>query len=243
MPEPEQGAGAEERLGLVAAFFEGTAASYDRVVALTTFGLDRVWKRALLRCVPRGARTVLDLACGTGIVTKALLQRRPRARVTGVDVTAEYLAVARRRFARLGDRVTLRLGNAEDVLLDGPYDAVVASYLPKYVDAGRLVANLLPHLAPGAVVAFHDFTVPGSPLPRALWTAWMRVVARVGPWAFPEWRVAFDRRLEALVRTSRWPEDLHAALAAAAFDDVRTTSLVLGTGGLVSGRARGQSRT
>src|SRR5262245_34186243 len=50
----------------------------------------------LLARVPlTDARTVYDLGCGPGNVTRLLAERWPRARVTGVDASPEMLAEAR----------------------------------------------------------------------------------------------------------------------------------------------------
>lgn len=221
------------------AFFEGTGASYDRVVAVTTFGLDRLWKRRLLAHVPENARRVLDLACGTGIVTQAVLDRCPDAEVVGVDLTPEYLDVARRRFARSSRRVTLIAANAEEAPLEGTFDAVVSSYIPKYVDAARLLANLDGHLAPGAAFAVHDFTIPKTAAARAVWTGYMRVLASVGLRVFPEWEIAFDRRLETLIRQTRWVRAFYEALQNAGFSHIAIEGLSFRSASVVSARAPG----
>jgi ubiquinone/menaquinone biosynthesis C-methylase UbiE len=44
---------------------------------------------------------VLDVGCGTGRVTEALLELVPRGRVLAMDASADMVALARRR---LGDR-------------------------------------------------------------------------------------------------------------------------------------------
>src|SRR3954471_15853393 len=44
---------------------------------------------------------VLDVGCGTGRVTEALLRLVPRGRVLAIDASAEMVVLARRRF---GDR-------------------------------------------------------------------------------------------------------------------------------------------
>jgi demethylmenaquinone methyltransferase/2-methoxy-6-polyprenyl-1,4-benzoquinol methylase len=193
---------------LVDRFFRDTGRSYDRVVRWTTFGLDRLWKRALLDEVPAGG-TVLELACGTGILTRRLLDRDPRTRVVGVDVTPGYLAVARERLAPYGDRAVLRLGDATTAPVDdlGPYDAVCASYLPKYVDAERLVAHVTPALRPGAVFAMHDFGRPPDAVPRALWRAWFASLRVAAPRVHPEWAPVFDGTLQRFLEESGWVEE------------------------------------
>ena len=57
---------------------------------------------------------LLDVACGTGLFEAHLRQRRPRLRITGVDISPEMLASARRRFAG-DDHVRFLQGTAEQL--------------------------------------------------------------------------------------------------------------------------------
>lgn len=235
-----------DRQDLVERFFTSTGASYDRVVRWTTLGLDARWKRRMLALVPplggRGeAAAILDLACGTGILTKALLDAHPAARVVGVDVTEGYLAVARERLAAHGDRVDLRLGDATTAPIAdaGPYDAIVGSYLPKYVDAERLLEHAHPALKPGGMVVLHDFSVPSPAPARWVWSAWFGVLHVVAPRLHPEWRETFDGSLYELVRTSRWVEETLAALARRGYEEARAERLTFGAATIVHARRPG----
>src|SRR5207244_1743907 len=123
-----------------------------------------------------------------------------RARVLGVDVTEDYLRVSRARFAS-DPRVELLLGDATTVPVAdrGPFDAVLSSYIPKYVDPGALLDHVGPSLRSGGVVVLHDFTRPRGVLPRLLWRAWMGTLNLVAPWFHPEWRNVFDASLPKLI--------------------------------------------
>jgi ubiquinone/menaquinone biosynthesis C-methylase UbiE len=218
-------------------YFPGTGHSYDRVVAWTTLGLDRRWKRRMVERLPAGTSSVLELACGTGILTAMVLERFPGARVLGVDVTEDYLRVSRERFAS-DPRVTLRLGDATTtpVADRGPFDVLISSYIPKYVDCARLIEHVTPALAPGAVVVLHDFTRPRGVIPRALWRTWMFLLERFAPWFHPEWSNLFDRSLKRLIVESHWSRDLRAALLANGYVDVELRRLYFGTAAMVLAR-------
>ncbi|HET8586254.1 MAG TPA: methyltransferase domain-containing protein, partial [Candidatus Limnocylindria bacterium] len=68
---------------------------------------------ARLDDVPDLHPTVLELGCGTGALSVALLERGAE-RVTGIDLSTTSLEIARRRAvaAALGDRATFIAGNA-----------------------------------------------------------------------------------------------------------------------------------
>jgi demethylmenaquinone methyltransferase/2-methoxy-6-polyprenyl-1,4-benzoquinol methylase len=223
---------------LVQKFFPGTGHSYDRCVRVTTLGLDARWKRRLLSKIPRDATAVLDLACGTGIVTFEILRIRPGVRVLGVDITEDYLAVAREKHRRLGGDVEFLHGNAETapVADRGPFDAVVSCYIPKYVDADRLLANVTPALKPGGVIVLHDFSYPRGIVPRAVWNGYFAVLDPVAKRVFPEWDKVFDASLAGLIRRSRWVTQFREALHRHGYEDVRVERLTFRAATVVSAK-------
>lgn len=228
----------EQRESVVHRLFEGNAASYDQVVAWTTGGLDRRWKERMLRHVPRGARRVLDLACGTGIVLGMLRRRCPDAALVGVDITQDYLALARRRFAEEAADVTLIHGNAETVPLDGTFDAIVSGYIPKYVDADVLLAHLAPHVRRGTTISVHDFGYPRDPIVERGWRMHMWLVKKLGPRVFPAWRFVFDDNLTRLIRRSRWYNLWPIALRRHGWTQITRERLTFGAAYVVSATKR-----
>ncbi|MBX6168364.1 MAG: 3' terminal RNA ribose 2'-O-methyltransferase Hen1 [Thermobispora bispora] len=94
-----------------------------------------------------GARTVLDLGCGSGQLLSALLARPAFTKVTGMDVSARALALAARRLRvdRMPEarraRLELFQGSLTytDARLAG-YDAAVLMEVVEHVDPPRLPA-------------------------------------------------------------------------------------------------------
>ena len=205
---------------LISKFFPGTGKSYDVVARRASLGLDARWKRRALAHMPRSSSSILELAAGTGILTSMLLDQYPSARVTAVDVTEDYVAVAKAKLAARGDghRVTFLHGNAESAEFEGPFDSCVSSYIPKYCDLDALARNVDRALTPGATVVFHDFNHPRGGFPRLVWRAWFGVLHLVAPTIWPEWAPTFDRDLMSLIKTSDWPKRSRAAFAALGYD-------------------------
>lgn len=222
------------REGLVRSFFSGTGKSYDRVVRMFTLGLDDRWKGEIVRLVP-DSRRILDLGCGTGILTERLAMTHPRAEIVGVDITPDYLAEYEERLRRKPwIHARPMLGNAETVSLEGEFDAVVSSYLIKYVDADLLLNNTTPHLRRGGAFIAHDFTLPTDPIYLNSWRAYTWAINRIGPMLFPEFRTVFDDGLTGLLRRTRWPDDVMRALRDHGYEEVRYRRLSFQTAGLVS---------
>jgi release factor glutamine methyltransferase len=105
--------------------------------------------------LPRAAR-VLDVGTGSGAVALALKQERPDLRVSGSDLSADALELARHNGAQLG--LDVRWLHAD--LLDGvadEFDAVLSN--PPYVsesERGSLAPEILRHEPPGALFAGAD---------------------------------------------------------------------------------------
>jgi ubiquinone/menaquinone biosynthesis C-methylase UbiE len=218
---------------VVQSFFSETGKSYDKVVQTFTLGLDSYWKEEILKLVPPSER-ILDLGCGTGILTQYLAKQNPSADIVGVDITEDYLAVYKERLSRNPwIHAQPILGNAETVSLEGEFDVVVSSYLAKYVDADFLLHNVEPHLRSGGVFIAHDFTLPINPLYLYSWSLYTWTMNRVGSILFPEWHTVFDEGLTGLIRKTRWYDLFAETLMEYGFEGVQSKRLSFETAGLV----------
>lgn len=103
-----------------------------------------------------GARTLLDLGCGTGRHASLLAERGYD--VTGVDRSPDMLAEARARGAR-GGRTEFVEGDLRSARLGREFDVVVSlfhvlSYQTTNADLAAAFATLRAHLAPGGLFIF-----------------------------------------------------------------------------------------
>lgn len=106
---------------------------------------------AVERRRPLHEATLVDLACGTGSAALAAAGRG--ARVTGLDITPELIAIAT---AHDGDgAVTWRTGDAADTGLPGAaFDVAVSNMGIIFVDPQRQVAEINRLLKPAGVLGF-----------------------------------------------------------------------------------------
>jgi trans-aconitate 2-methyltransferase len=119
------------------------AATYERLSApLTAMGTD-----VLDRLPLRGDETVLDAGCGTGNVTRALLERLPRGRVIAVDAAPSMVEQAR---AALPAAVDVRRADLLELDLGERVDAILSTATFHWItDHARLFERLHAALVPG----------------------------------------------------------------------------------------------
>jgi demethylmenaquinone methyltransferase / 2-methoxy-6-polyprenyl-1,4-benzoquinol methylase len=219
--------------------FAGLPAGYDRMGAVLSFGQDPRWRRALVDAVdPQPGQRVLDVACGTGLVTRAVAARG--ATVLGLDQSEAMLARAR---ARSADGVTFVQGEAERLpFRDGEFDALSFTYLLRYVDdPAATLGELARVVKPGGRIGMLEFGVPSSPVLRAGWRVHTRVgLPLLGRAVSPAW-LSVGRFLGPNIEEfhAAWP-DLAGLWARAGIDDVHVRRMSFGAGLVMWGVRRGQ---
>ena len=155
--------------------FDEHAASYDRLVDANPGYHDHLRLSVQRMGLPdqgRGLR-LLDVGCGTGASTAALLAAAPEAEIVAVDASAEMLATARRK--EWPDSVRFVHGNAQNLAavgVTGPFDGILAAYLVRNLPSpDAALRSFLTMLRPGAPLAVHDYSVRDSTRSKAVWTA------------------------------------------------------------------------
>jgi len=207
-------------------FTQSTAPGYDAVVGITTFGRDAAWKREIVEAVT-GRGPVLDLACGTGILTYKV--KETGRQVAGLDFTLDYLEIAKDKMGPLFVQ-----GTAEVLpYREGTFDAIVSSYLAKYVDVGLMVEECWRVLRPGGIVVLHDFACPGGAM-RSLWDAYFAALRLAGTFA-RSWKPVFDG-LDGVICQSRWEKQAIDSMQKCGFQGVAGKRLTAGTAAIVAGR-------
>ncbi|HEY8467709.1 MAG TPA: methyltransferase domain-containing protein [Solirubrobacterales bacterium] len=122
------------------------AATYDRVA-----DPQEEWGREVMeRLQLAGDETVLDAGCGSGRLTRLLVDRVPRGRVIGVDASESMIALARENLAGYGDRVELRVGDLTELELGEEVDAIFSNATFHWIlNHQRLFDRLFAALRPG----------------------------------------------------------------------------------------------
>jgi len=142
--------------------FDKVAPCYDHITRVLSLGRDAVWKDRLIASLPSTPASVcLDLACGTGDLTRRLAAKYPDAQIIGLDLSESMLARARTRFAPAG-RIQFQQGDmGRTGLAADSVDIVTGGYaLRNAGDLDEVLAEIFRILKPGGIASFLDFSKP-----------------------------------------------------------------------------------
>ena len=145
---------------------------YDATRWAFLFGRSAIHEMA--RAAVPAPLSILEVGCGTGRNLIQLARRFPHAHITGVDLSAAMLNVARRKTACYGPRISLKAQSYHAPLgRTGSYDLVLCSYALSMFNPGfeAAIASARADLTGNGHFAFVDFH--GSRWPW--FTRWMRI--------------------------------------------------------------------
>ena len=174
-----------ERARLVREMFDRIAGRYELLNTVMTAGLHRLWNRRVVRATGlRPGGLALDLACGTGTLTRDLANRvGPGGYVLGIDFSREMLRAAGSRPA---PNIEYRLGDATKLegVPSGTFDAATIAYGVRNIpDLDALFSEMARCLRPGGVAVCLEIARPESRLFAAFYGVWFdKIVPRLGAW-------------------------------------------------------------
>lgn len=154
-------------------------AAFDEQAPIYDEGMQGDHARALYPCILEEARramegipvpSVLDVGCGTGMLSERLLGAFPSCRLAGVDLSPAMVERAR---ARLAGRAEVREADAERLPFhDGVFDLVVCNdSFHHYPDPDRAAFQMWRVLRKGGALVLGDVWQPAPA--RAVMNAWM----------------------------------------------------------------------
>ncbi len=145
------------------------ASVYDMLAPIMTLGLEGRYRRRAIELLQLGGHErVLDIGCGTGILTRQLAMVLDGSRcdqAVGIDAAAKMIAVARRKAT---DLANLRFETALAEKLpyaDDSFDAVVSTFFYHHIDRdlkALSLAELRRVLKPGGRAVIVDVDTPSS---------------------------------------------------------------------------------
>jgi demethylmenaquinone methyltransferase / 2-methoxy-6-polyprenyl-1,4-benzoquinol methylase len=155
--------------------FDRVAPRYDLANTVFSLGQDRAWRQAAARAAGlAGGQTAVDVACGTGALTRELAASAPGATVLGVDFSWEMVRRAPGRpdgtppaACLVGDALRLPLRDASvDVV-------TIAFGLRNLPEPGRGLLEFRRVLRPGGRLVVCEFSQPVVPVLRGVYRRYL----------------------------------------------------------------------
>jgi len=176
-----------EKGARVRGVFDSVAGRYDLMNDLMSLGIHRLWKRLAIELAGvRPGQRVLDLAAGTGDLTRQLAARvGAEGAVVSADINAAMLGIGRDRLLDrgVGGNVAYVQANAECLpFAAGGFDLVTIGFgLRNVTDKARALASIYRVLRPGGRLLVLEFSRPTLPLLARLYDQYsFKVLPLVG---------------------------------------------------------------
>jgi demethylmenaquinone methyltransferase/2-methoxy-6-polyprenyl-1,4-benzoquinol methylase len=222
-----------EKASRVRGVFDSVAPKYDFMNDLASAGLHRMWKAYTVAVADaRPGVRVLDLAAGTGDLTRAFARRvGPKGLVVHTDINEAMLRLGRDRLVDEGLSIPSVVCDAERLPFgDARLDIVsVAFGLRNMTHKDRALAEMCRVLVPGGRLLVLEFSQPAAPLGSLYDWYSFNVLPRLGQWVAGDG--ASYRYLAESIRMHPDQAALKAMMNAAGFGHVDVHSM---TGGIVA---------
>jgi demethylmenaquinone methyltransferase / 2-methoxy-6-polyprenyl-1,4-benzoquinol methylase len=235
--EPEISTGAIQPSDQVRDMFDSIAGRYDLMNHLLSAGIDRLWWRRAARAVRpiliRPEARILDLCCGTGDMTLALLKHRPStpstAPILAVDFSHRMLSIGKTKLAQ-SDVLPIEADALHLPLASDSLDLVSSAFgFRNLADYEAGLAELFRVLRPGGEIAILDCNQPDGLLGAFYNLHLHRILPLVG--AILSNPAAYSYLPASIARFPRPPRMLEM-IQAAGFRSATWTSYTFGIAGL-----------
>ena len=170
--------------------FDKISGKYDLLNKVLSLGIDRGWrKKALTMLAPYHPNQILDVATGTGDMAFMAEQILHPATITGIDLSAGMLEVARKRKAQRKPEqptvIEFIKGDAENLPFpDHSFDAVTVTFgVRNFGDLGKGLSEICRVMKSGAPLMVLEFTKPRIFPFRQLFDIYFRhILPLIGAW-------------------------------------------------------------
>lgn len=131
----------------VITFFDKLSVSWDQDAIIDEHKIEMILNYAGIK----SGSSVLDVACGTGILIPYYMKHKVK-KVVGVDISSKMIEIAKEKYADC-DCVDFYIGDMEEIDLDQQFDCVmVYNAFPHFTNPQKLIKQLAGHLKENGIL-------------------------------------------------------------------------------------------
>ena len=223
----------EKKVGDV---FHSVAKNYDLMNDLMSLGIHRIWKLLTIHLSGvRPGQTVLDLAGGSGDLTRLLSQRVGEGGLVYIaDINAAMLSVGRDRLLDMGlfDNIRFIQANAECLpFADNLFDCITIAFgLRNVTNKQTALGAMFNACKPGGKIMVLEFSTPTLPLLNPVYDWYsFQLLPKLGQF-FANDSASYQYLAES-IRMHPKQDELKSMIERAGFEDCRYHNL---SGGIVA---------
>lgn len=133
-------------------FFNKASATWDSIAFDNTEKINKILDYSDFY----GNPTVLDIACGTGVLTHFLLERGA-SHITGIDISPEMIRLAKAKFMQYNNVEFINI-SAEDICFNQRFDRIIIfDAFPHFCNRQKVIEVMAEHLeADGRLTIAHS---------------------------------------------------------------------------------------
>jgi demethylmenaquinone methyltransferase / 2-methoxy-6-polyprenyl-1,4-benzoquinol methylase len=156
---------------LVKSMFDEISPRYDLLNHLLSFGIDRRWRKQVVKAIKRhfyhhpDSLNILDVATGTGDLALAVAQLQPK-RVEGIDISDKMMDRARVKVQKknLSGVLHFQEASAEEIPFDdNQFDVVMVAFgVRNFDNLKQGLIEMYRVLKPGGIMLVLEFSHPNN---------------------------------------------------------------------------------
>ncbi len=159
--------------------FNSIALSYNRINKILSWGIDKYWRNVVCSQIPKNKKLkILDLATGTGDQSFAILSKRPKVKIMGIDLAEKMLEIAKIKAKEtlFLNRFKVSRASATDLpFKDSSYDMVTMSFgIRNVADTQKCFKEIYRVLRPSGKALILEFSLPTNWVIKTFYLGYLR---------------------------------------------------------------------
>lgn len=176
----------DKKSAYVTELFDQIAPTYDGINRILSMGIDKMWRKAMLKHIPQKPNQVLvDLATGTADQIIAMAKSPFVEKLYGFDLSTQMLLLGQEKLIKkkLDKKSCLQIGNALAIPLPDQFcDIATISFGIRNVqDPLKCLQEMHRILKPGGICCILEFSLPPTKIVRATYLLYLRhILPKIG---------------------------------------------------------------